>query len=133
MLTFITSKQVSAPAGHYSQAVIHNSTVYVSGLLPVRIGEAINPGMLFDEQVEVVFNNLKYILQEAGSSLDQVIKVTVYISDIGLWPAFNQLYANIFGEHKPARVVVPVPELHHGFTLEVEVIAAVGYGVMNDE
>ena len=121
----VSSQHVPSPAGHYSQAMIHGDTVYVSGLLPVQKGVEINPGLSFDEQVEIVFNNLKQILEEAGSSLNQVIKVTVYITDISLWPAFNQLYSNIFGNHKPARVVVPVPELHYGFKIEVEAVAAV--------
>ena len=105
--------------------MIHGDTVYVSGLLPVQKGVEIDPGLSFDEQVEIVFTNLNHILVEAGSSMNQVVKVTVYIADISLWPAFNQLYSNIFGGHKPARAVVPVPELHYGFKLEVEAVAAV--------
>ena len=70
-----------------------------------------------------MLDNLFAVLAAAGSSPDRVLKVTVYVAGIAYWPAFNRLYAEAFGDAKPARCVVPVPELHHGYLVEVEAIA----------
>jgi hypothetical protein len=59
----------------------------------------------------------------AGSGLDQVLKVTAYIAGVEHWPAFNRIYAEVFAEARPARSVVPVPALHHGYLVEIEAIA----------
>jgi enamine deaminase RidA (YjgF/YER057c/UK114 family) len=62
-------------------------------------------------------------LRAAGSSPQQLVQVRVYITDIALWPEFNALYASWIGAHRPARAVVPVPQLHHGLKIEVEAVA----------
>ena len=64
------------------------------------------------------------ILHQADCGPDRVLKVTAYIVGVENWPDFNRVYAEVFGEAKPARTVVPVPELHHGYLIEVEAIAA---------
>lgn len=114
------------PAGHYSQAIVHHNLIYVSGQLPVdpeagdkRIGS-------IEEQMEQTLKNLSRILEAAGSSLNQVLKTTVYVSDIGLWGRVNEVCARTFGEHRPARAVVPTRELHGGYQVEVDAIAATG-------
>ena len=76
-------------------------------------------------QAELVLRNLQAILQAAGSDLNRLLKVTVYISDIALWGRFNAVYARIMGTVKPARAVVPVNDLHYGCVVEIEAIAAV--------
>lgn len=113
-----------APAGHYSQAVIHNGTVYVAGQLPIdpATGEK-NLGSI-EEQTDQVLANLAAILKASGSSMNRVVKTTVYVSDIADWAKVNAVYAKHFGAHKPARAVVPVPELHYGFKIEIDAIAA---------
>jgi len=120
----ISTPNAPKPAGHYSQAIVHNNLVYVSGQLPIdptsgekRIGS-------IEEQTEQALKNLSEILEAAGSSLNQVIKTTVYISDIELWDRVNAVYARFFGEHRPARAVVPTRNLHFGFQIEIEAIAA---------
>jgi 2-iminobutanoate/2-iminopropanoate deaminase len=120
----ISTPNAPKPAGHYSQAIVHNNLVYVSGQLPIdpesgekRIGS-------IEEQTEQALKNLAEILKAAGSSLNQVIKTTVYISDIELWNRVNAVYARFFGEHRPARAVVPTRNLHFGFQIEIEAIAA---------
>jgi len=120
----ISTSNAPKPAGHYSQAIVHNNLVYVSGQLPIdpesgekRIGS-------IEEQTEQALKNLSEILKAAGSSLNQVIKTTVYISDIELWNRVNAVYARFFGEHRPARAVVPTRNLHFGFQIEIEAIAA---------
>ena len=65
------------------------------------------------------------ILEAGGAGLGDVLKVTVYVSDIGLWGRVNEVYAEFFGEHRPARAVVPSRDLHHGFQIEIEAIAAI--------
>jgi len=77
-----------------------------------------------EEQTEQALKNVAAILKAAGSDINHVIKTTVYISDIELWDRINAVYANFFGEHRPARVVVPTKNLHYGFQVEIEAIAA---------
>lgn len=121
----ITTSKAPIPGGHYSQAIVHNGLVYVSGQLPIQpqTGERILDSI--EAQTEQVIANVKAILEAAGSSLNQVIKTTVYIADIQLWDRVNQVYARCFGEHRPARAVVPTGPLHHGFLIEMEAIAAI--------
>jgi 2-iminobutanoate/2-iminopropanoate deaminase len=121
----ISTKDAPAPAGHYSQAVVHNKTVYVSGQLPIdpetgekRVGS-------IEEQTEQALKNVFGIVTAAGSDVQHVLKTTVYISDIGLWDRVNAVYSRLFGTHRPARAVVPTRELHFGFQIEVEAVAAV--------
>ncbi len=113
------------PGGHYSQAVVHNGFVFVSGQLPVdpETGEK-NLGSI-EEQTELVLKNTAAILEAAGSGIDRIIKTTVYVSDIGLWDRVNAVYTEFMGDHRPARAVVPTRELHFGFQIELETIAAV--------
>ena len=121
----ITTDQAPIPAGHYSQATVHAGLVYVSGQIPVvpLSGEKITGPV--EKQTEQVLANLEAILEAAGSSLDDVLKVTVYVSDISLWGKVNEVYSRVFGDHKPARAIVPTRDLHYGFKVEVEAIAAV--------
>ncbi len=120
----ISTENAPRPAGHYSQAIVHNNIVYVSGQLPIdpKTGER-RTGPI-EEQTEQVLSNLAEILKAAGADLNQVLKTTVYISDIELWPRVNNVYSRFFGEHRPARSVVPTKNLHFGFQIEIEAIAA---------
>ncbi len=97
---------------------------YVSGILPIDpfTGEKFTTSS-FEEQATVVLNNLDTILQAAGSSLQKIVKVTVFVSDISHWDAFNKLYAKKLGDHKPVRTVVPTNTLHSGFLVELDAIA----------
>lgn len=113
------------PGGHYSQALVHAGVVYVSGLLPMEPVSGIKVSGEIEEEADRVLSNLEAILTAAGSSRDRVLRCTVYISDLELWGRFNAVYASFFGEHRPARTVVPVPGLHYGFKVELDAIAAV--------
>lgn len=113
------------PAGHYSQAMKHGGLVYVSGQLAIdpisgekRLGS-------IEEQTEQVLRNVAAIVKAAGGSMDSVLKTTVYVSDIGLWDRVNRVYGEFFGNHRPARAVVPTRELHFGFNIEIDAVAAV--------
>jgi len=121
-MEFIFTENAPRPAGHYSQAIISGGQVFVSGQLPIHpeSGE-IKPTI--EEQAHQVMNNLENILAASGSSLEKVIKATLYISDISLWGKVNEIYAERFGSHKPARAMVPTRDLHFGCLIEVEVVA----------
>jgi len=112
------------PAGHYSQAIVHDNVVYVSGQLPIHPVTGEKRLGSIEEQTEQALKNLAEILRAAGSDIDSVIKTTVYISDIQLWESVNNVYTEFFGEHRPARAVVPTRDLHHGFNIEIEAIAS---------
>jgi len=79
--------------------------------------------MSVEQQTTRVLTSLRAILEQAGATLDHVVKVTIYVSDIQSWPVINEIYAETFGDHLPARAIVPVPELHYGAALELEAIA----------
>ena len=112
------------PAGHYSQAVVHNGLVYVAGQLSIdpKTGEGLAGSV--EEQTERALRNVAAILEAAGSGLDRVLKVTIYVSDVSLWGAVNETYARVMGGHRPARAVVPAGDLRHGLLVEIEAIAA---------
>jgi 2-iminobutanoate/2-iminopropanoate deaminase len=113
------------PGGHYSQAVVHQGLVYVAGQLPIKPDSRDRYVGSIEEQTEQVLANLEAILRAADSGRDHVLKVTVYVSDIALWGRVNAVYARFFGEHRPARTVVPTRELHYGFQVEIDAVAAV--------
>jgi len=117
-----------SPAGHYSQAIEHMGLIYISGQLPINPGSKEKYVGTIEEQTGQVLANLEAILKEGKSGIDQVLKVTVYISDISLWDRVNAVYSDFFGEHRPARAIVPTRELHFGFQIEVEAIAVVKEG-----
>ena len=110
------------PAGHYSQAVQANGFVFVSGMLPTLRTPG-GEGDPFDDQVRSALQHCERILAAAGCGLSDVVQCTAYIVGVAHWPAFNRVYAEHFGQHKPARAVVPVPELHHGALVELQMVA----------
>lgn len=114
---------MAAPRGHYSHATRGAGLVFVSGQLPVAPdGKLLNEAP-FEAQARQVLENVGAALRGAGSSVERLLQVRVYITDIEQWPAFNALYADWAGTARPARAVVPVPCLHYGCLLEVEATA----------
>lgn len=120
----VLTPNAPVPGGHYSQAIIHNGLIYIAGQLPIDPATGEKKLGSIEEQTEQVLANIRAILEAAGSSLNRVLKITVYISDIELWGKVNEIYARALGEHRPARAVVPIKELHYGFKIEIEAIAA---------
>jgi len=122
----ISTPNAPTPAGHYSQAVAYNGLVFVAGQLSIdpKTGEK-KLGSI-EEQTEQALSNVHEILKAAGSDWSKVLKVTVYVSDINLWEAVNKVYIRVLGEHRPARAVIPTGDLHHGFLIEIDAIAATG-------
>lgn len=108
--------------GHYSHCIEHNGILYLSGQLPFNPETQTMPEGI-EKQTDQALKNVERILIEAGSSKDNVLQVRVYIPDIQDWDKVNEVYSNFFGNHKPARSIIPTRELHFGAFIEVEVIA----------
>ena len=114
---------MAAPGGHYSHAVTGGGLVFVSGQLPIAAdGTKLNEAS-FAAQAQQVLDNVAQALAGAGSSVEKLLQVRVYVTDIASWPEFNAIYATWAGAARPARAVVPVPQLHYGFKIEVEAVA----------
>ena len=120
-MEFIQSDELPPPAGHYSQAVAAGGLVFLSGILPAQGTVAADAS--FEAQCDSVFDQCGKVLRAAGCGFHDVVQCTAYIAGVEHWPAFNGVYARVFGFHKPARAVVPVPGLHHGFLVEIQLVA----------
>jgi 2-iminobutanoate/2-iminopropanoate deaminase len=116
---------IAKPAGHYSPGVVHNGLVYVSGQLPMDLKTREPFTGPIEEQTELSLRNVEAVLKAAGSGLDHVLQMTIYISDMELWGAVNKKYAEMMGDHRPARAIVPVKDLHFDTKIEIQAIAAV--------
>ena len=121
----IFTENAPKPAGHYSQAIVHNGLVFVSGQLAIDPATGEKKLGSIEEQTEQVLNNIGAILKAAGSDLNHLIKTTAFIADNDLWGPVNETYKRVLGDHKPARAVIPTKELHYGFLIEIDAVAAV--------
>ena len=119
----INTDSAPKPFGHYVQAMDTGGLVFVSGQLPACLDGASLAGMPFEAQARQSLANLLAIVEGAGLHRNRIAKVTVYLVGVEHWSAFNAIYAEAFGEHRPARSVVPVPALHHGYLIELDAIA----------
>jgi len=121
----IRTEGAPLPKGHYEQGILAGGFLFVAGQLPIdpRTGELAGG---LEEQVLQALRNLEAVVKAAGGAKEDVVKVTVYIPDIAQWGPVNRIYSEFFGNHKPARSVVPTRELHYGALLEVEAIAWLG-------
>ena len=109
--------------GPYSTATISGGTVYLSGVLGIvpETGKLAEGGV--EAHMAQALSNLDRVLTEAGAGRDQVVQCRIYVTDIENWDAVNRVYSEYFGDHKPARIVVPVPALHFGCLVEIEAVA----------
>lgn len=114
------------PKGHYSPGIEHNGLIYVSGQLPMSLDTREPFTGDIDAQTELALRNVEAVLHAAGSDLGHVLQFTIYVSDMELWGAVNAAYARVMGNHRPARAIVPVKDLHFGTQIEIQAIAAVG-------
>ncbi len=124
-MRFIETEGAPRAAGHYSQAVVHQGVVYVAGQLPIDPADRDAPHGDPAAQTERCLRNVEANRHAAGSSLNDVLQMTVYVSDIAHWPAVNAAYARVMGGHRPARAIVPVKELNHDYMIEIQAIARV--------
>ena len=123
---FIHSDKAPAALGPYSQAVKIGNFVYTSGQvgLDPATGELIN--WKLSDQTEQVFRNLQAVLAEAGLSLKDVVKTTVFLAHMGDFAEMNGIYAQFFGDNRPARSTIEVARLPKDALIEIEVVAAAG-------
>jgi 2-iminobutanoate/2-iminopropanoate deaminase len=121
----VFTENAPKPGGHYSQAVVSNGLVFVAGQLAIDPATGAKLTGSIEQQTEQCLRNIAEILKASGSDLGRVLRMTIYISEIDFWSAVNDVYARIMGDHRPARAIVPVKELHYGFKIEIETIAAV--------
>ena len=113
------------PKGHYSPAIEHDGLIYVSGQLPLDLVTREPLTGPIEEQTELALRNVEAVLHAAGSDLQHVLQMTIYVSDMEHWAKVNETYARVMGDHRPARAIVPVKDLHFGTQIEVQAIAAV--------
>ena len=125
-VTVVSSNDLRPPGGHYSHAVRYGDLVFVSGQLPVRPDGTHTAELPFDDQVRQALHNLLAVVSAAGAGPSDILKVTAYIVDVERWPRFNAIYSETMGNARPARTVVPVPELHFGYLVEIDAIAVCG-------
>lgn len=124
----ILTDRAPTPAGHYSQATVAGGQIYISGQLPIRPDGVPLPDAGFDAQATQAIENMLAILAAAGGKPQQLARVTAYIVGVANWPRFNAIYAALLPDVRPARTVVPVPELHYGFLVEIDAIAILAGG-----
>jgi 2-iminobutanoate/2-iminopropanoate deaminase len=126
MKKIINTTHAPAPIGPYSQAVKSGHLLFTSGQIPIdpETGEMVSGGIR--EQTIQVLENLKSIIEAAGSTLDDAIKTTVFLTDMADFPELNTIYAEYFGEEKaPARSTIQVAALPMGARVEIELVAKV--------
>ena len=122
-MKIIAAEGAPKAIGPYSQAIVDGGLLFASGQVPLdpATGELVSGG--FEAGVERVFDNLEAVLREAGASLQDVVKTTVYLLRMSDFAAMNGVYARRFGSHRPARSTVAVAELPKGASVEIDVIA----------
>lgn len=123
MKNIINTPKAPKAIGPYSQAVEMNGLIYTSGMIPVvpETGEIVEGGI--EKQAEQVLKNLRILLAEAGSSLENAVKTTVFIKDMNDFTKVNEVYANYFSGEFPARSCVEAARLPKDVLIEIEVIA----------
>jgi len=121
----IESPKAPAPIGPYSQAIQAGDLVFVSGQIPIdaQTGDVVMGSV--EEQAERVLENIKHVLAAAGTSLDAVVKTTVFLQNMDDFPRVNAVYATFFTDAPPARSCVEVARLPRGVLVEIEAIAFV--------
>lgn len=111
--------------GHYAPGVISNGMLYISGQLSLDLDtrEVVTGGP--EAHMEQALCNVERVLKAAGLTKENLVQCRIYIADVSYWDAINEVYGKFFGEHMPARIVVPVPNLHFGCLVEIEAVAEV--------
>lgn len=108
--------------GHYSPAVVSRGQVFVSGQLSRDPATGLIPPTVREETLQAL-KNVENVLASAGVGLEDVVMCRVYVAGIKLWDEVNRAYEEVFKDHRPARAVVPVAELHFGCSVEIEAVA----------
>lgn len=122
-MEFIRTQGAPAAIGPYEQAVRLGDLIFASGQIPLSPDGVMREGDAA-EQARQVFDNLRAVLAAAGSSLQRVVKATVFLADLEDFSSVNAVYAEAFGDHRPARSTVQVARLPRDARVEIEVIAS---------
>ena len=126
MKKIVSSDGAPKAIGPYSQAVVYNGLAYLSGQIPLDpVSGQIVEGDIA-AQTERVLENLKAVLEACGSSLEQVLKTTVFVKDMADFPKMNEVYGRYFSVHPPARATVEVARLPRDVRVEIEAVAIAG-------
>lgn len=120
-MIFIQTKK-SNPIAHYTPGVLTGNTLYISGQVPTNPETGIMPEGIVDQTGECL-KNMERVLSAAGLDRTNVVMCRVYISDSKFWDTANEAYGSFFGDHRPARIIVPTPGLRPGLLVEIEAIA----------
>ena len=123
MIEVIATEKAPKALGPYSQAIRANGMIYCSGQIPIDPAVNAVTATTIEDQTRQAITNLKNVLEAAGSGLDKVVKTTVFISDMNDFAALNAVYAELFGDTKPARSCVQAARLPKDVKLEIEAIA----------
>ena len=123
-ISFIKTDKAPAPIGAYSQAVTHNQILYCSGQLGIDPDSGKLVAGDIAAQTDQIFKNLQAVLTAANTNLTKVIKCSVFITDMSLFAAFNEIYTKWFKDHKPARTTVQVARLPLDGLIEIEALAS---------
>jgi len=121
-MNYIATNKAPAAIGPYSQAISLDNLIFTSGQIALTDEGVLVEGDVI-EQTKQVLTNLSEVLKEAGSSLSNVVKTTVFLADMGDFAEVNKIYADFFGDHKPARSTVAVKSLPLNVSVEIEAIA----------
>ena len=121
-MKFISTKEAPSAIGPYSQAVVVNGMIYTSGQIPLNEkGEIVADDIV--NQAHQVLKNLFYVLEAAGGHLNDVVKTTIYLTDMDDFEKVNEVHSHYFGHHKPARSTIAVKTLPKNVRIEIECIA----------
>jgi 2-iminobutanoate/2-iminopropanoate deaminase len=121
-LDYVTTAAAPKPFGHYSQATVTpDGAIWVSAQLPV--GDAVSSDSTVADQARRALFNVLSIVESAGGRAESVAKVSLYLTDISDWEAVNAAFSDVFGDHRPARSVLQVAGLHHGFSVAADAVA----------
>ncbi len=123
MKEIINSNQAPAPIGPYSQAVKFGNTLYVSGQIPIDQATGAMVDDTIEAETEQVMQNIEYILNESGLTFSDVLKCSIFVSDMGNFGRINEVYGKYFQENPPARETVEVSGLPKGVNVEISCIA----------
>jgi len=122
LMKAIETDKAPKAIGPYSQGIVSGNLIFTAGQIPLTpAGEMVSGGI--GEQAKQVFENLKAVLERQGSGLGKVVKVTVFLKDLGDFAKMNEVYAAYFNEHKPARSTVQVAALPKGALVEIDMVA----------
>jgi len=124
-MKIITASKAPAAIGPYSHAIVHDNTVYCSGQIPLDPATMEMVGTTIEAQTEQVMKNVKSVLEEAGTSIDNIVKATIFLNTMDDFMGMNKVYEEALNGHKPARSAFEVGRLPKDALVEIECIAII--------